>query len=141
MEAKDIMIGDLVKTNTNWPKKLREIICRITNVGDNYIASTAINNPEINPYGNSVSFCPIPLTEEILRKNGWEYNGKDAKFFPETWVGGGLKLQNADDGGYCIVVTSDYDDEDTNSTPFILHYVHELQHTLRLCGIEKEIEL
>lgn len=84
---------------------------------------------------------PIPLTEEILRKNGWEYNDEDAKFFPQTWVGGGLKLQGADDGGYRIVVTSDYDDEDTNSTPFILLYVHELQHALRLRRIEKEIKL
>lgn len=84
---------------------------------------------------------PIPLTEEILRKNGWEYNDEDAKFFPQTWVGGGLKLRDADGGGYRIVVTSDYDDEDINDTPFILLYVHELQHALRLRRIEKEIKL
>ena len=84
---------------------------------------------------------PISLTPEILEKNGWEYNDEDAKFFPKTWVGGGLKLHGTDDGGYRIVVTSDYDDEDTNDTPFIILYVHELQHALRLCRIEKEIIL
>lgn len=83
---------------------------------------------------------PIPLTEEILKKNGWEYNDEEAKFFPETWVGGGLMLQERDEG-FMIVVTSDYDDEDTNSTPFVLLYVHELQHALRLRRIEKEIEV
>lgn len=83
---------------------------------------------------------PIPLTKEILKKNGWEYNDEEAKFFPETWVGGGLMLQERDEG-FMIVVTSDYDDEDTNSTPFILLYVHELQHALRLRRIEKEIEV
>ena len=84
---------------------------------------------------------PIPLTKEILKKNGWEYNDEEAKFFPQTWVGGGLMLQGADDDGYRIVVTSDYDDEDTNDTPFVLLYVHELQHALRLRRIEKEIEV
>lgn len=84
---------------------------------------------------------PIPLTEEILKKNGWEYNDEEAKFFSKTWVGGGLKLQGADGCGYRIVVTSDYDDEDTNDTPFVLLYVHELQHALRLRRIEKEIEV
>lgn len=84
---------------------------------------------------------PILLTEEILKKNGWAYIDEEAKFFPNTWVGGGLKLQGADDCGYRIVVTSEYDDEDTNDTPFILHYVHELQHALRLRHLKKEIEL
>lgn len=81
---------------------------------------------------------PIPLTDEILQRNGWEYNGEDEKFFPETWVGGGLMLQKTDDG-YMIVVTSDYDDEDTNHTPFVLKYLHELQHALKLRGIDREI--
>lgn len=84
---------------------------------------------------------PIHLTEEILKKNGWEYDDEEAKFAPCTWSGGGLMLQDTDDGGYRIVVTSDYDDEDTNDTPFVLLYVHELQHALRLRRIEKEIEV
>ena len=84
---------------------------------------------------------PIPLTPEILKKNGWTYNDEDEKFSPQTWVDGGLMLQDADDGGYRIVVTSDYDDEDTNNTPFVILYVHELQHALKLRRIEKEIVL
>lgn len=84
---------------------------------------------------------PIPLTPEILEKNGWMYNNEDEKFFPQTWVGGGLMLQSADDCGYRIVVTSDYDDEDTNNTPFIILYVHELQHALKLRRIKKVIIL
>lgn len=90
---------------------------------------------------NADNIKPIPLTPEILEKNGWVYNNEDEKFFPQTWVGGGLMLQGADDCGYCIVVTSDYDDEDTNVTPFIILYVHELQHALRLRRIKKEIKL
>lgn len=83
---------------------------------------------------------PIPLDAGQLEKNGWKFNGEDAKFAPGTWTGGGLMLEQETDGdGFRIVVTSDYDDEDTNRTPFVLHYLHELQNALRLCGIEKEI--
>lgn len=84
--------------------------------------------------------CPIPLTAEILERNGWSYNNEDAKYAAETWVGNGLMLQ--ENGiGYRIVVVSDYDDEDTNYTQFVITYIHQLQHALRLAGIEKEIEL
>ena len=82
----------------------------------------------------------IPLDARQLEKNGWKLNGEDAKFAPGTWTGGGLMLEQEPDGdGFRIVVTSDYDDEDTNRTPFVLHYLHELQNALRLRGIEKEI--
>ena len=79
------------------------------------------------------SIVGIPLTTEILKMNGWIYNNKDAKYAPETWVGNNLMLHE-DNGRYRVVVTSDYDDEDTNNTPFVIQYVHELQHALRLCG-------
>jgi len=83
---------------------------------------------------------PIPLDARQLEKNGWKLNGDDAKFAPGTWTGGGLMLKQEPDGdGFRIVVTSDYDDEDTNSTPFVLHYLHQLQNAIRLRGIEKEI--
>lgn len=83
---------------------------------------------------------PIPLDARQLEKNGWKLNDEDAKFTPGTWTGGGLMLKQEPDGdGFRIVVTSDYDDEDTNRTPFVLHYLHELQNALRLRGIEKEI--
>ena len=83
---------------------------------------------------------PIPLDARQLEKNGWKLNGEDAKFAPGTWTGGDLMLEQEPDGdGFRIVVTSDYDDEDINRTPFVLHYLHELQNALRLCDIEKEI--
>lgn len=79
------------------------------------------------------SVVGIPLTTEILKMNGWIYNDEEAKYAPETWVGNNLML-NEDNGRFRIVVVSDYDDEDTNNTPFVIQYVHELQHALRLCG-------
>lgn len=147
MKATELMIGDWVcycQANA-YATQVREI--RSTpDGGEGYICCLRDErDPLKEKYPadefNTEILSPIPLTEEILKKNGWVYNGEDEKFFPQTWVGGGLKLQGADDCGYRIVVTSDYDDEDTNSTPFILLYVHELQHALRLRRIKKEIEL
>ena len=128
MEANELMIDDKLKTiYSHKVVKVKEIKQSCIYTEDNGYEYNEVE--------------PIPLTTEILEKNGWVYNNEDEKFFPKTWVGGGVMLQGADDCGYCIVVTSDYDDEDTNDTPFIIIYVHELQHALRLRRIKKEIEL
>lgn len=135
------MIGDWVLYEGE-PYQIRQLgIYGVDRDGEDYPAVCVGKPTGIGLIVERNKIEPIPLTPEILEKNGWEYNGDDAKFFPQTWVGGGLKLQDADDGGYRIVVTSDYDDEDTNNTPFILHEVYELQHALRLRRIEKEIEV
>lgn len=79
---------------------------------------------------------PIPLTQEILEKNGfvndrgiycWRDENKQITYFSKennrpycTY-----SFVNIESG--CIVV---------NELP--IEYVHELQHTLRLCGIKKE---
>lgn len=74
---------------------------------------------------------PVPLTAEILEKNGfersevfveWKYENDNVymiyKPFPY------LKIQMEE----CIIA-------------FPCKYIHQLQHALRLCGIEKTIEL
>ena len=128
MEAIDLMIGDKLKT------VFSQKIVEVKEIKQNCIYTEG-NGYEYNEVE------PIPITPEILEKNGWVFNNEYEKFFPNTWVGGGLMLQCVDDGGYRIVVTSDYDDEDTNNTPFVICYVHELQHALKLRRIKKEIIL
>ena len=153
IKATELMTGDYVRVNRPGLCIEEGTVVQILLVDSaesivNFNLKGSAGCKPIDDYDDDYVGCiwlnyldPIPLTEEILRKNGWEYNDEEAKFFPQTWVGGGLMLQGTDDGGYRIVVTSDYDDEDTNDTPFVLLYVHELQHALRLRRIEKEIEL
>ena len=141
MEAKDLMIGDWV-LHDREPYQIRQLgIYGVDRDGEDYPAVCVGKPKGVGLIVEINEIEPISLTQEILEKNGWVYNNDDEKFFPQTWVGGGLKLQGADDGSYRIVATSDYDDEDTNDTPFIILYVHELQHALMLRRIKKEIIL
>ncbi len=89
---------------------------------------------------------PIPITPEILEKNGFQKQGFDGWEFDYVTEGGCLL--------YVVLWMCDYPKEyHTHLTiesysadfgsfkSFKIDSVHELQHALRLCGIEKEIEL
>ena len=91
---------------------------------------------------------PIPLTEEILLSNGFYYTYYAVS---ETFS---YRLMVANiNGNYIeirldkktIGVWLDYDENgDGVYSDYLLPlpcYVHEFQHALRLCGIEKTIEL
>ena len=144
------MIGDWIKTsnNANWSEDLRGIICRITNLGDNYIAATDINNLK-SLYGSSVNFEPIPLTKEILEKNGFKL--KEGCTSAWKWYNGETSIYVSGNHTCPIGQTlTIYISGGTVGAAFSSHLaisdlkirgVHELQHALKLCGIDKEIEL
>lgn len=88
-------------------------------------------------------FEPIPLTLEILQKNGFETDGEAiwASFCPEDNEFA-LEIsepnyydENCGERGYWWTINA------CEYSIIPLRYVHELQHALRLCGIEKEIVL
>ena len=101
---------------------------------------------------------PIPLTPEILEKNGFYYgytsseedlaSNTIAQLSEEDkgWVwdkgNGEIKVifPNESDSGMITINDQGFD----RRIVFIFSeniYVHELQHVLRLCGIKKEIKL
>ena len=75
---------------------------------------------------------PIPLTPEILEKNGCTRYGKVYANL-QQWV---LK-----DGDKRKSFVQDVRTGEGNITDCWINYVHEFQHALKLCKIEKEIEL
>ena len=117
MKAEDLMIGDWVNLYDN-PIKIN-----IDDLG-------VIERDET--YDKGVHCKPVPLTSEILEKNGFT---KDS---------GGEELYSIDfasliDVGYGFELFISNDEKgEFNGTK---KYVHELQHALKLCGIEKEIVL
>ena len=78
---------------------------------------------------------PIPLTPEILEQNGWKWNEYHTMM---TLVVGSIHIGW---GFYkdCLSISDHSDDGNCQITSLKCKYVHQLQHVLRLCGIEKEI--
>lgn len=124
MEEKDLMIGDWVMYNPN------------VFIEDEYETAkewfpTQINNGEDIDLAIEGCYAPIPLTPEILEKNGFT---KD------------LDLDNVH---YWFTLIDEHIRFSILHVrnvfqwlgPLDFKYVHELQHALRLCGIKKEIEL
>ena len=120
MKANELMIGDWVQPcSRSYPVQVETLSADTIN-GD-----------------MDATFDPIPLTPEILEKNGFE---SDTNIFglcdyelSESYI-----LENRGDR-FCFVKRI----PGYRSTFYIIDikYVHELQHALLLCGIEKEIEL
>ena len=99
-----------------------------------------IRTGEVGLYWNKIVtppyIKPIPLTQEILEKNEFT-------------------LKEEEKGMYGVTIAPYYTRDDVpfevfcDGEPFAIwfkdpvniKYVHELQHALRLCGIEKEIIL
>ena len=80
---------------------------------------------------------PIPLTPEILKKNGFEHRGRYYLIFDDP----SLALKSELQGNRLIFFIGHLFDC-YNFHAFIeLQFVHELQAAMRLCGIEKEIVL
>lgn len=72
---------------------------------------------------------PVPLTPEILEKNGFKNMGFFGKCEVENW-------KILCDTKNVAIIHKEHTDIDIP-----IEYVHELQHALRLCGIDKEIVL
>ena len=76
----------------------------------------------------------IPLTAEILEKNGWKSmnNGSGDFILTKPMAGNSATITKIING---------YEISHGAFNGLGIHYIHEFQHALRLCGISKEIEL
>lgn len=73
---------------------------------------------------------PIPLTPENLEKNGMSRNPYGEYFAEDKHCF--LEISREPEGFFWTINANEY-----GIIP--LNYVHELQHALKLCGIEKEV--
>ena len=130
MKANELMIGDWVYMKSHRGFESQNI--KVETIPD---ASSDNHYGHIGAYPISEDMDfrdiedshlePIPLTEEILKKNGMR-NGYEAYY---------VSYSQNDKSWYFVY------DSDSCSLNVLISNVHELQHVLRLCGINKEIVL
>lgn len=104
---------------------------RVCGIYDSGVVSTTLEKDSGLTKASALN--PIPLTQEILEKNGWcsRLNGTGEFYLKKKPVG-------------AVVVTKAIIGFQMNHGPFsglAIYYVHQLQHAIRLCGIEKEITI
>ena len=125
MKANELMLGDWVYSSfSDIPCEVQYLELRESGYG-------SVKTSNVDGIKDIVSLYPIPLTPEILEKNGFvNYEEDEENFHNEDCV---FIKQNLGGYGACL--------DKIRTISGIFHYVHELQHALRLCGIEKTIEL
>lgn len=142
MKASDLMIGDWVFSfHAGRNIQIRELL-EDSVVCSKNLRISADENIVIESYDN---ISPIQLTEEILEKNGfkkkvwWKYRESDVTTYA---IGEGFHIELSENEFWLVDNCSDYGDYGYESNWIVeVKYVHELQHILRLCKIEKEIIL
>lgn len=137
MKANELMIGDWLKHYNGTPMQ-------VTKITTEHFACAEKGGLNCCEYNNKCNkFEPIFITSEILKKNGWIKSELNLDFYC-----GNLKYKN-----YNIQIHNNQDSLNTNNKCLIhietiyyeeisqleITYIHQLQHTLKLCGIDKEI--
>ena len=143
MKANELMIGDWARlrykhwvTNEEVVKDFKVSQVRKAWDGDELDAWCS----ESGNMGKVSRLEPIPLTPEILEKNGFDVSDPEVAqyHFKEDGQRMHFSLRRMYDSktgeadGYSFFAFN---------VLSLVVYVHDLQHALRLCGIEKEIEL
>ena len=135
MKANELMIGDWVECVDSTHKE--KVYAQIDAIEEGQTC-ILVRLDNCNWFLDISFIKPIPLTRNILESNGWSpvegvcasilrHNGYNLSIL--HWAKPGVNL-TIDKGGY-----------GPNLVCMPIYYVHELQHALRLCGIEKEIIL
>lgn len=151
MKATELMIGDLLQVKASRVNENHEIEdvflpVKVVEVRDAPVVEHI--DPTFKKAGYQILrdlsiLQAIPLTAEILKKNGFEeeHGYREIVYlysndFYNICIH--LKERNYTNGAYTFANIS-------HGCTFIeelqTNYVHELQHAMRMCNIEKEIEL
>ena len=115
MTYKELMVGDFLQAQPN------NKIVRVVEIKDDEIVCNE----------RCYDLKPIPITHNILRKIGF-CPGQHSDFL--SGINSDYRVEYLDYNGFTIKST-------TSRLKINCDYVHELQHALRLCKIDKEIEL
>ena len=137
----NLMIGDWVSVN-GLPAQVAELAYK-----DNELTIGVYDSKgEIYTcYCGLDSVEPIPLTAAILEKNGFLKQSDDYmryfKAYDENYYFGFESISYFFDTKIAKITKEDKQSGLQERVEFVCQYVHELQHALKLCNIDKTIEL
>ena len=134
LKATDLMVGDWVSTGYTMSKVI-SIHTRASSIYKRGVVDLEdIDNIQVS------GLQPIPITPEILEKNGFELDadGFSIYYSWEFLKNGQVTMKKDIDGDYELHIT---DRDSICKVRIYINYVHELQHALRLYRIDKEIEI
>lgn len=122
MKANELMIGDLVYCNG-------KVVMIDSIIPD---SKQLIAGGELFSYVfNDGIYEPIPLTEDMLNANGFRESIEEGTYyFPHQYEElhvRGFAVETDGEGRWMI----------TDHQLIVFRYVHELQHALRLCGLNE----
>lgn len=128
MESKELMVGDWVYFHST-PNKVTTLTASFAQ------SENGSSLPKHNLH-------PIPLTEKILKKNGFKFSNAINKEYIHK---GYLAFNKCH---FVSVMVDDYESrfnlsiakktpETETGLGMNIKYVHELQHALRLCGLNE----
>ena len=144
LKPSELQIGDYARVNRDGLCIKKGTIVTIRGIdADNRLNSDIVGSATCRPLDDEQLqggiWCefldPIQITAEILEKNWFTpciWNGKD-----------GWSITYPIRNGVKVCVSSDFFHFGYfgHDSKIPLFFVHQLQHALRLCGIEKEIKL
>lgn len=140
---KDLRIGDLVKTTTRNPILEKGSVCKVVLI-DALINSIIVQKSDVDVCRCLVKeeIEGIPLTPEILEKNGWDKRHDPTSSCDIYSKGKGafyVRLEQSiykkQEGFDCVVADSTYRFGNK------LQYVHELQHILWALGEDANLKI
>ena len=126
----DIMVGDyLQNTNGNVGKVIGVRPYMGTAPSMKYDYEVIVQYHQIGTvFSNPKMLQPIPIIPTILEKNGW-FTKDGAIWFKKGPVRMGWYKKNCEFiAGY-------------HTLPFVVEFVHQLQHVIKMLGMEDDIEL
>lgn len=130
MKASELMIGDWVLTLESTHKE--KVYAQIWAIEEGQ-TSILVKKDNCNWFVDIEWIEPIPLTPEILEKNGFSKSrlmGEQRHF--TYYLAPSVSLLAIYDADFSLKI---------GDCARYIKYVHKLQHALSLCGIEKEITI
>lgn len=130
MKANELMIGDWVYSTFS------KLPCKVTYLKLHESGYGSVKTTNVIGVKDIASLSPIPLTSEILEKNGFKYKEGETGMYGVTtaphYICDDVPFEVFCDGEPFAIWFEE---------PVDIKYVYQLQHALRLCEIEKEIIL